>query len=206
METATAYQCTTCGKQLTNAIGLSGHMKSHKKDEPKAETTPVLKEEPIKETTPVRTIEAEEPAYNTDSWKELPPPIIDHLKLTYGNWLNHFEIGQKWKEDFGGYAMYIRIPERFSTEWKRTQTPIYDNKTRSIVGDKKVVIEDIRWRSLKDLAQTITWLDKVKKHVIDSAYRKGIQLPNTNIGLSETEKTYDDYNRAIAGVTAAPRG
>lgn len=142
--------------------------------------------------------------YNTQKYLELPPPVIEHLKQTFGSWLNYFEIGQEYKQDFGGYGMYIKVPKEFSTEWKSEMRVVYDNVTRSVKRDDEgkdvmvtVITPDVRWKSLKDIADTNKWISLVKEHIIKNAYNKGIQLPNTNAPLDETRKTLDDYKASL---------
>jgi len=144
----------------------------------------------------------EKPNYH--KYRELPPPIKEHLERTFGAWLDHMEIGQEWKKDFGGYAIYIKVPEKFSTEWKRSKQTQYDNAIRGVKVDKEgkpvmkdILVEDIRWKSLVNLAETIKWLNLVKENIINKAYSAGIQLPNTATALDETKQTAEAYKQSI---------
>ena len=132
-----------------------------------------------------------------DAYKQLPPPIVTALEQIFGDWLKHFDVWQEWKRDFGGYGLFIRVPRQYSTEWHEEQVPIYDNATRTQTGLKTIVKEDIRCKSLRDFADAINWLKKVKEHIITKAYSKGIQLPNTNSPLDETRQTLEDYTKAL---------
>lgn len=141
---------------------------------------------------------------NYHKYRELPPPIKEHLEKTFGAWLDYIEIGQEWKKDFGGYAIYIKVPEQFSTEWKKSKVTRYDNKTRNVAKDSsgnnvvdEIVVEDIRWKSLINLADTIKWLNLVKDNIINKAYSAGLQLPNTATALEETRQTAESYRQSI---------
>jgi hypothetical protein len=137
-------------------------------------------------------------------YKELPPPIVKHLEQVFGDWLNHFDVWMEYKKDFGGYGIYIKVPERFSTEWHREKRVQYDNITRKpIVGTdgkqvvKEVVFEDIRSKNLRDIEEAKKWINLVKEHIITHAYQKGIHLPSTNAKLDETKATLDEYTKAL---------
>lgn len=141
---------------------------------------------------------------NYHKYRELPPPIKDHLEKTFGAWLDHIEVGQEWKKDFGGYAMYIKVPEQFSTEWKTHKVRTYDNRTRTTAKDKQgnpIMNEftepDVRWKSLADLSSAVAWLNMVKDNIINTAYRSGLQLPNTATTLEETKQTVEAYKASI---------
>jgi hypothetical protein len=134
-------------------------------------------------------------------YQELPPPIIKYLEENWGNWLKHFEIGQKYREDFGGYAVYVKVPRAFSTEWEKRTYQVYDNETRKMTGQKEVIAEDIRWRSMKDMHEAVSWLALVKKNLITKAFQKGMQLPSTNVKYESPQKTVEDFERELAGVT-----
>jgi len=160
----------------------------------------------IKEYTgqEIETAEDVRDTANFERYKELPPPIVEYLELTFGNWLNYMEVGQEYKKGFGGYGIYVKVPEKFSTEFKREKVTVYDNRTQLPMKDddgntmvNEVVREDIRWCSLMDLAQAKSWLDKVKEHVITNAYKKGMQLPNTNTKLDDTKETMEEYKKAV---------
>jgi len=190
-----APACSICGKEFKNKAGVSLHtLRSH--------PAPKQPEPEVKQFTPMdQTAHTPEPKpeYDINKYKQLPVSIIDHLKITFGNWLNYFEIGQEWKEDFGGYGLYIKVPRQFSTEWKEVEAPRYDNATMKMVGTDKKAIEDIRWKPLKDMADAKKWIDLVKKHIIDHAFQKGLQLPSTNVGYDEHKLTKDQYESLIAG-------
>ena len=68
-----------------------------------------------------------------------------------------------------------------------------------MTGSINKVLEDIRWKPIKDVNEVKTWLDRVKHHIITEAYRAGIRLPSTNTGIDETQQTYEDYTKAVAG-------
>ena len=188
--------CTKCQKELKNKVGLIGHMRSHAKDEPAA---PVAAPQIPVEAPVARTLAPEVVKTDFTKYKLLPPPIVEHLEKTYGNWLNLFDIGQVYKEDFGGYGIYITVPKQFSTEWKEGTVVLYGEGEdfKKKLGEKKVEIPDTRWKSLVDLSKAKKWLDLVKNNIITSAYRKGIPLPSTNTGLDETKQTFDEYKKAI---------
>ncbi len=183
-------KCTKCGKECKNHIGRIAHERYCKVSEQVAQ--PVVQSE-----QPVRNIVEPVFQYNTSKYKELPKNLIDFLERTYGNWLNYFEIGQMWREDYGGYGVYVKIPKQFSTEWQEIQSPIYDNDIRKLIGQKKVVIEDLRSMPMKDIPSVTGWLERIKKSVIESAYRKGFRLPNTATGIDETRQTLEVYEKAI---------
>lgn len=137
-------------------------------------------------------------------YKQLPPPIVAHLELTFGDWLNHFDIGQEYKQDFGGYGIYIVVPERFSTAWVREKRVKYDNRTRKEMVDEKgntvmqdIVHPDTRWKNLKDIDDVKKWINLVKENIINTAYQKGIQLPSTMAKLDETKQTRDEYVKSL---------
>lgn len=221
------YKCTVCAKECKNAIGLSGHMRSHKEDvkpeekqsEPSSLT--VLREkaaavekakaeadkavqvadkqfseyaEAMKDQKPVETVKV------SMGYKTLPPPVVEALERTYGNWLTQLDIGQAWRKDFGGYAIYIKVPKHMSTEWKTVTTLIYDNATKKVTGERKDEIPDDRWCSLKDIPEALKWLDKVKSHIMVNAYRRGITLPSTNTGIDQTRQTLQEYEKSLAGI------
>ena len=146
------------------------------------------------------------PSLNTfSSYKELPPPIVECLEKTFGNWLNEgFEVGQKYREDFGGYAMFIKVPEKYSTEWKRDTTLRYDNTTRRPLTDKdgnqvrfSVVTPDERWKGLNDIQACIKWIVLVKEHIITNAFKKGIMLPSTHTPMPAEKGTLEEYKKAV---------
>lgn len=179
METTAAPTCTTCGKTFKNKLGLSGHMRSHKQPAT-ANIQPVA--QPAEQ-------KAEAPLYDHNKYRELPAPVIEHLEKTFGDWLKHFEIGQEWKPDYGGYGMYIKIPKQYSTEWKEVTTPVYDNVLRKQVGERTIVQPDIRWKPIKEIADVIRWIDLVRENVTMAATRKGLVLPATNIGMDQSRIT-----------------
>lgn len=181
-------KCDSCGKEFEKPKAFKMHLlyEREKLEKAKAEQQPVTK--------PV-----EKPDFTL--YKRLPPPIIQHLERSWGNWLNHFEVKlTDWKSDFGGPAIEIKIPQAFSTEWEEVIVTTYDNKTRTKIGEKKEWKPDIRICSLKDIAETIKWLDKVREHVVTNAFRKGLLLPTTGIKYDIPNKTLEDYKRELAGV------
>lgn len=141
------------------------------------------------------------PEHNFGKYKELPPPVVKYLDDNWGNWLNHFEIGQKYRDDFGGYALFVRVPKDYSTEWEMVSYPIYSNETRRQTGQQKVYKEDIRWKSLRDTAEAIKWLALVKKNIITKAFQKGMYLPPTNVKYENPQKTVEDFERELANIT-----
>ncbi len=202
-DTSAGYTCSTCGKVCKNALGLSGHQRSHGAKK----SLEVLKEaQPATaaavEVQTAQEIKKEEPKkaeYRHDLYRQLPQPIVEHLEMTFGNWLNYFEIGQEWKEDFGGYGMYIKVPREYSTEWKEFTTIVHDNATRKAIGEKKEILPDVRWKPIKEVAEVKGWIDLVKQHIMNNAHQKGIRLPNTNTGIDETKATFDQYQASIQG-------
>ena len=139
------------------------------------------------------------------AYKKLPKPIVEHLENTWGNWLNYFEVGQtEWKKDYGGYAIYIKVPERFSTGWYREKRVEYDNVTRAPKVDEEgnqvskiIVHEDVRVKPLTvPVDEVKTWIDQVKKHIIDKAHQKGLKLPNTQTEYYE-ELNREEYEKAL---------
>ena len=198
-----------CGKEFKNDQALRGHKmtcKAGKVDKVKELEDRLKALE--KENSDLKKVEKEQPKelkekVNYFQYKELPPPIVDHLEKNFGNWLNFMEIGQEWKEDFGGYGLFIKVPQEFSTEWKTEQRTKYSNKTRKPMLDKdgntkteRFVIPDVRWKSLNDLSKAVQWLILVKEHIIKNAYKKGLSLPNTNTQLEKTTQTLEDYKKA----------
>lgn len=180
--------CMSCGKVFENAKQLRGHLMYEKKS---------LKQ---KQNSVASNPMVEKVKIDFKKYKELPPPIVEHLEKMWGNWLNYFEISQEFKQDFGGYALRIKVPAQFSTETETVQYPVYDNATRKQVGTKTGIVEDIRWKTLKDLPDAIKWIDAVKKNIIEKAFQKGIQLPNTNVKYEPAVKTVQDYERELAGI------
>ncbi len=188
-------KCEKCGKEGIKAKGLGVHQRSCSKSAEKVATAPVMPKARV-----IQTPEAPKAiVYDNTKYLQLPAPLIEHLKMVFGAWLEFFEIGQEWREDFGGHAIYIKVPQQFSTEWKTVEAPQYDNSTLRMVGTKKETMQDIRWKSLRDVSEAKRWLDLVKRHIIDHAYQKGIRLPSTNTGYDETRMTKEQYESAIAG-------
>jgi hypothetical protein len=109
------------------------------------------------------------------------------------------EVGQEWRDDFGGYGLYIKVPREYSTEWQEVSTAIYDNTTRKATGEKTIITPDVRWKPIKDIAEVKAWIDLVKGHIITNAYKRGIRLPNTNTGIDMTKATLEQYETAVAG-------
>lgn len=179
------YQCIECGKVCKNAIGLSGHSRSHLSA--KVKSGGVLREK-AEGPRVNRPLAARAEQYSFVKYMELPPPIVEHLKVSFGNWLNYLEVGQKWRSDFGGYALYIRVPEQYSTEWKRIDTPVYDNATKRIAETKKEIIPDERWCSLIDIPKAIKWIELVKQNIISKAVQSGMNLPSTGTGVDHARQ------------------
>lgn len=187
--------CERCGKTFEKETQLRGH-KMRCKDlapiPPQAQPNVEQKvEEPKK--------------YRTDKYLELPPPVIDWLKINFGNWLNYFEVGRtEWKKDFGGYALYVKVPEEYSTEWKRETRERYDNVKRRPATDEKgnplryeFVTPDIRYVSLQlELPRVLNMLERIKKHIIDNAHGRGIRLPMIGEEVQNT-KTLEDYKKSL---------
>jgi len=161
--------------------------------------------ERIKKYSPEQAKELEKIRENPNytKYKELPPPVVEHLEKTFGAWLNYMEVGMEWKKAFGGYAMYIKVPKEFSTEWRTQKIARYDNKTMRQAKDEEgnpVMVEvttpDIRWKSLRDHAEAISWINLVKENILKKAYSAGLQLPNTNTKLDDTKQTLEEYKKA----------
>lgn len=190
------FKCQKCNQEFKNNAGLANHENYCKAGDPVQEIgDPTGGQVDFKATM----ITKEGVSYNTKKWEELPPPIKEHLKMNFGSWLNYFEIGQEWKKDHGGFSIYIKIPKEFSTEWKTVKNPIYDNQTMKMTGQVDKVIEDIRSKPLRDMAEVVKWLIIVKRNIIENAYRKGIRLPTTNTPVDETKQSYDEYRKSLAG-------
>ena len=183
-------KCEKCQKEFKNKVGLIGHMRSHAKDAAKPAAVETITAAPV----------AEKPKTDFTKYKALPPPIVEHLEKTFGNWLNYFDIGQVYKQDFGGYGIYITVPKQFSTEWTTATVTIYDNDNRTKLREETVDVPDTRWKSLVDLAKAKAWINLVKNNVITNAYRKGLRLPSTNTGLDETKQTMEEYQKSIEGI------
>ncbi len=155
----------------------------------------VNKTEPVKESGEI----------DFTLYKQLPPPIVKYLEETWGNWLNHFPISRReWSKDYDDYGIVVEVPERFSVEWHREKRQVYDNNTRRPKVDENgrpvtvmVVTKDVRLISLKvgtDKAKG--WLDKVKNHIINKAFQKGIKLPNTQTEY-QSDISRDEYIRKL---------
>lgn len=187
------FKCESCGKCFETEKQLRGHLAYE------ARRLKKMKESAMPASAQPATV-PEVKAPDFTKYKELPPPIVEHLQRTWGNWLNHFEIGQEFKQDFGGYGMYVIVPPEYSIEHETVQWPVFDNKTRTQTGFKSVVIRDIRWKTLKDLVDAKSWLDQVKEKIIRDAFSAGKQLPNMGVKLETGKKTVEDYKRELAGV------
>lgn len=184
------FKCESCGKGFETAKQLRGHLAYEARLLKRAkEKAMPAGAQPTAVKTPDFT-----------KYKELPPPIVEHLQRTWANWLNHFEIGQEFKQDFGGYGMYVIVPPQYSVEHEIVQWPVYDNKTRTQTGFKPVEMKDIRWKSLKDLVDAKKWLDQVREKIIRDAFNAGKQLPNIGVKIEQGQKTIEDYKRELAGV------
>ncbi len=94
--------------------------------------------------------------------------------------------------------MYIKVPKEFSSEYKVVEYPTYDNETRKMKGTIKKEVEDIRWKPIKDMADVIQWIDRVKEHIMTKAYAAGIRLPSTKTGIEQTTQTLEDYKKSIS--------
>lgn len=165
--------CENCGKEFATVPQLRGH-KIHCR---------VTKTDVVELTPPTQGAKVVSATY-----KQLPKPIVDFLELEIPNWLDKFEIGQVWKQDFGGYGMYIKVPKEFSTEHREEDRMEWDNRSRKPKLDangneitKHVVYEDVRWCPIKETETVISWIKKVIKHVMENGQRKGLQIPATRI-------------------------
>lgn len=188
------FKCESCGKGFETAKQLRGHLAYE------ALTLKRMKEQAMPVGAEPATVKKVE-SYDFTKYKRLPPPIVDHLQKTWGNWLNHFEIGHEFKNDLeSGSGIYIIVPREYSVEWETVQEPVYDNKTRTQVGVKNIERKDIRWRSMKDLAVVKTWLDGVKEKIITDAFKAGKQLPNIGIRIEGDRRNIEDYKRELMGV------
>jgi hypothetical protein len=190
------FICKNCGKGFEKETQLRGHLIHCNKKE-------AAKKEPA-EKIKVKEVKKEE-TYEFDKYMELPPPVIEWLRINFGNWLNHFEVGRsEWRRDFGGYALYIKIPEEYSTEWKKEVREQYDNRLRRPATDEKGnpkrfehVVPDIRYVSLQmELPKTIDMLERIKDHIISNAHKKGIRLPSIG-GEVTNDKTLEDYKKSL---------
>lgn len=181
------FQCQKCQKEFKSQRGLISHNQFCKG---------AIVEEASPDT-PVADVPEEPVGLDTQKWKQLPPPIREHLEKSWGNWLNHFEIGAEWKECFGGMGIYVHVPKDFSVEYKVLQTPVYDNATRTMARMVPIEHKDIRWKSLNNIDEAKKWLDLVKKKIIDDAYAGGIRLPNTKTIMEETAQTREDYMNSL---------
>jgi hypothetical protein len=186
-------KCKNCGGEMK-------YGSAHAKGCP-TETSRVVPTAGFVEAPETKEIEG----YRIDKWQELPPPVVEWLKINFGNWLNHFEVGRtEYKKDFGGYGVYIKIPEQYSTEWFHEQREQYDNKTRRPAVDEQgnpirfdFVTKDIRVCSLQmEMPKVIQWLERVKEHVITHAHAKGIKLPSIGEEVAST-KSLEDYKKSL---------
>lgn len=198
--------CTTCGQECKSVFGLKVHGRSHEGREAVKEA--VTPQAVGFTATPPETPKTEPKEVKADftKYKMLPPPVVQHLERTWGDWVNHFEIGHEYREDFGGYMMWVKVPKQYSTEWKEIKTIKYDNATHKPIGEFIEVVPDVRHKSLKEISKAVQWLDLVKQHLIDHAYRKGIRLPATNTGVDSAKFTKEQYESALAGTQSPIQG
>lgn len=129
------------------------------------------------------------PDATKESAMPLPPPIEAYAKIVFGEWLDHIKVENIWKEDCGGYAINIKVPQHMSTQYKKIpKYPIKRDEDGELDADGKldytkpeyIDIPDERTfalngRTMEDVKQ---WLDLVKKNILENAQKKGIQLPN----------------------------
>lgn len=196
------FACKNCKKEFEKETQLRGHMIhcNKKKAKEAVDKESIGEPEPVKEEK-----KAKEEMYEYDKYMELPPPVIEWLRINFGNWLNHFEVGRTgWRRDFGGYALYIKIPKEYSTEWKKETREKYDNIRRRPATDEKGnpkrfehVTPDIRYVSLQmQLPKVIDMLERIKNHIISNAHKKGVQLPGIG-GEVRNDKTLEDYKKSL---------
>lgn len=155
------------------------------------------KEKLVSQVVAAKNKSARKDPFNT--YKDLPPTIIDHLKLHFGDWLNFFPIKQEYREDFGGPAICITVPDKFSTYAKEVPWTQWSNETKKPTGAVKVHLKDERWCSLRDPAEAKKWILKVKDNIITQAHAHGLRLPSTNTGYDKTLETREEYERSLAG-------
>lgn len=128
----------------------------------------------------------EEISYDTTKYKELPQPLVEYLEREYGKWLEFLEIGQRWRNDYGGYGVFVRVPKEYSTEYKEERVMVYDNRTRTAARDSDGneitsthVMEDIRWFNLaRGPEEAKDWLGRVKQYILSKGQQKGIRIPS----------------------------
>lgn len=206
------FKCELCQKVCKNQIGFSIHSKACAKKylgeaaevkPPDGVTPPVAAKTESVKAPPIvapEDIKPEDYKYDFSKWKELPPPVQKHLERTWGDWINHIEVSQEWRDDFGGYALTIRVPKQYSTEWEQVEYLSYDNATRRSNGSRKIWKEDVRRCSLRDLARSVQWIDLVKNFLLVKAYSQGIRMPNANTGSTDIRQSFDEYKKQIAGI------
>jgi len=192
------FACKNCGKEFEKETQLKGHMMTCRKSkEPTTLVTDVY--------TPESDVVEPEEEVKMDKYLELPPPVIDWLKINFGNWLNYFPVSRtEYKKDFGGYGVRIEIPKQFSTEWKEELREKYDNITRKPAVDENGVpmrfmhvTPDIRYVSLQlEMPRVINMLERIKEHIITNAHSKGVQLPSIGEEV-RNDKTLEDYKRSL---------
>lgn len=162
---------------------------------------PEVKEEVKEEPKEVK----KEDEYFYDRWHDLPPPVIDWLKINFGGWLNHFEVGKtEYRKDFGGYGIYVKVPKEYSTEWKTEIREKYDNIRRKPATDKlgnplrfEFVTKDVRYVSLQlEMPRVLNMLGRIKEHIIRNAHSKGIRLPSIGDVINST-KSLEDYKKSL---------
>lgn len=172
----------------------------------KNDDTEIKPEQPVMQTRSLTGNDLPKPKeYDTEKYKQLPPPIVEHLEKTFGNWLEYFEIGQEWKEDFGGYGLYIKVPREFSTEWREEMVQKFDNKRRAPMLDEKgntvrvkTVKKDIRWRSMAvGVPEVNKWVEQVKRNIIDKAYSKGLVLPTTGVEMGGYRPSREEFTKSL---------
>ena len=196
---------TECGMEMKNLSGVKIHESRCKECfSLKAGSAPEDKQESKIDGEVSQLEKPVEAEVNYQLYKQLPPPLVDHLELTFGAWLREFEVGQVYRQDFGGMALYIKVPEKYSTEWRREQRLKYDNRTRRPAIDASgqeivlnIVTPDVRWKGVMPIEDCKKWISLVKEKIITDAYNKGLQLPNTQTPIEETRKTMEDYRKAV---------
>lgn len=202
------YQCKKCLAEFGEENKFRGHRMRCKavpsQPEAKVEAKrelPKVEEKPKEEVK----VEVKKDEYFYDRWHELPPPVVDWLKINFGGWLNHFEVGRtEYRSDFGGYGVYIKIPKEYSTEWRTEIREEYDNVRRKPKTDEKgnpirfeFITKDVRYVSLQlEMPRVLKMLERIKEHIITNAHRKGIRLPAIGDVINST-KNLEDYKQSL---------
>ena len=146
-----------------------------------------------------------EPKIDYTLYRQLPPPIKEHLEREFGNWLNHFQVWKEWRQDAGGDMLFIKIPPQFSTEYKETLVDKMSNRTRrpevnkegDVVKQKRIT-EDIRCRSLMiPIDKVIQWLDLVKAKIIRNAASKALKLPSLGVPMQTGRMNLEEYEKSL---------